>query len=65
MTLGDLFKSGKTVKVGDLVTFQDGTRILIGDATVYHAPTKRDAEIGWDWISPLCKKKIKSIQGAL
>jgi hypothetical protein len=65
MTLKDMFENDKSLEVGDLVMFENGTSFLVGDATPYHQPINNDCGFGWDWDSALCKKKILKIENLL
>ena len=58
-TLREFFtQSSNGLKVGDFIQFEDGTNLLIGDATEYHEPSQSDGGIGWDWDGALSNKKI-------
>ena len=67
-TLGKIMEKTESqesfLKVGDLIEFNDGTKILIGDATLYNEPTTCGF-VGWDWDGVYCSKGIKNITNIL
>jgi len=56
-TLKEAFKENR-IQSGYLLLFKDGTKILVGDATLFHAPSESDAGIGW---GDFCDKVIDTI----
>ena len=48
ITIGKFVESGR-LKRGQLLALEDGSTILIGDATLYHKDSTNDGGIGWDW----------------
>lgn len=64
MTLKQYFKRTNIgLLVGDLIIFTDKTKLLIGNATRWHQPTRdgSDCGIGWDWEDEICNKEIDRI----
>ena len=57
MTLGKFLESGKSLEVGDLIKFRDGSTLLIGDATIYASP--KDCGNGWLWDYDPCTREIE------